>query len=217
MLCSDTPFSREKTCIASMRKEKKADAMQRYTIFDRKACVADRDQVRRMWLVQRHTISREKTCIASMGRKKKGRCDAATHHFEGKIVCRDKEKDSEKAAMQRYTFFDRKACVADRDQVRRIWIVQRHTISREKTCVASTEREKKTNRSHTTLHNTIRSSHKTTTHHITSYHNHIQTRQHYQQTTPIPYLKHHTPPHYTTKSSSPETRGRALLICLRTD
>ena len=53
--------------------------------------------------------------------------------------------------------------------------------------------------------------------HITSYPNHIQTRQHYQQTNPIPYLKHHTPPHYTTKSSSPETGGRALLISLRTD
>ena len=41
---------------------------------------------------------------------------------------------------------------------------------KKKPCITSMGREKKTNRSHTTLHNTIRSSHKTTPHHITSYH-----------------------------------------------
>ena len=63
----------------------------------------------------------------------------------------------------------------------------------------------------TTTHHTT--SYHTTSYHITSYHNHIQTRQHHQQTKPIPYT---TPPH-TTKSSSPKTGGRALLISLRTD
>ena len=68
-------------------------------------------------------------------------------------------------------------------------------------------REKKTNRSHTTLHNTIRSSHKTTPHHITSYHiisHHITTISKPDNTTnrqnPIPCLKHHTLQHYTTKA-----------------
>ena len=99
-----------------------------------------------MWFVQRHTISQGKPCIANI------------------------RKEIKEDAMQRYTIFDRKTCIADRDQVRRRWFVQRHTFSREKTCITSMGREKKTNRSHTTLHNTIRSSHKTTPHHITSYH-----------------------------------------------
>ena len=116
--------------------------------------------------------------------------------------------------MQRYTISGEKSCVATREGSRSLTAVQRHTFSQAKTCVASTEREKKTNRSHTTLHNTIRSSHKTTTHHITSYHNHTQTRQHYQQTNPIPYLKHHTPPHIQQKPF-PKKGGRALLKYIR--
>ena len=146
-----------------MRKEKKTDAMQRYTISGEKSCVVTREGSRSLTTVQR------------------------------------------------YTFFDRKACITDINNDRTPCSAQRHTFSRAKTCVASTEREKKTNRSHTTLHNTIRSSHKTTTHHITSYHNHIQTRQHYQQTNPIPYLKHHTPPHYTTKALPPKNRRKSFI------
>ena len=140
--------------------------------------------------MQRHTISQGKPCIANM------------------------RKEIREDAMQRYTIFDRKTCIANMNNGRRPCTVQRHTISREKTCIANTERKKKTNRSHTTLHNTIRSSHKTTTHHITTISKPDNTTN---RQNPIPCLKHHTLQHYTTKSSSPETGGRALLICLRTD
>ena len=96
--------------------------------------------------MQRHNISREKTCIVNT------------------------ERGRSTDAVQRYTIFDRKTCIANMNNSRRPCTVQRHTISGEKNCVASTERKKKTNRSHTTLHNTIRSSHKTKQNHNTSYH-----------------------------------------------
>ena len=139
-------ISQGKPCIANIRKEIKEDAMQRYTIFDRKTCIANMNNGRRPCTVQRHTISGREPCIAST------------------------ERGRSTDAVQRYTIFDRKTCIANMNNGRRPCTVQRHTISGEKNCVASTERKKKTNRSHTTLHNTIRSSHKTTTHHITSYH-----------------------------------------------
>ena len=61
-----------------MEEPHKQATMQRHTIFDRKACVADRDQVRRMWFVQRHTISQGKPCIASIRKEKKE--DAMQRH-----------------------------------------------------------------------------------------------------------------------------------------
>ena len=184
-------------CVASMQKEKKTDAMQRYSFFDRKACITDINNDRTPCSVQRHTISREKTCVASMRKEKKA------------------------DAMQQYTISGEKSCVATREGSRSLTAVQRHTFSQAKTCVASTEREKKTNRSHTTLHNTIRSSHKTTTHHITSYH---IISQPYPNPTTLPTDK--TPYHasntihYNTiqqKPFLPKAGGRALLISLRTD
>ena len=188
--------------------------MQRHTFLIRKACVADRDQGRRMWFVQRHTFSREKTCIASMGKGEKA--DEVQRYTipRRKTRVATRGKTRRRATVQRYPIFDRKTCIANMNNGRRPCTVQRHTISREKTCVASTEREKKTNRSHTTLHNTIRSSHKATTHHITTISKPDNTTN---RQNPIPCLKHHTLQHYTTKSSSPETGGRALLACLRTD
>ena len=129
------------------------------------------------------------------GEGEKDRCDAATHLFARKNLYREHRK-REKGRCDAAT----------------------HHFTRKNLCREHGEGEKDEPKPHhTAQHDTIIPQNKTTPHHITSYHNHIQTRQHYQQTNPIPYLKHHTPPHYTTKSSSPETGGRALLICLRTD
>ena len=81
------------------------------------------------------------------------------------------------------------------------------TPFRDKKPVSRARRgRKKTNRSHTTLHNTIRSSHKTTPHHITSYHNHIQTRQHYQQTKP-----HTMPQTLYNKKLLPRNRRKSFI------
>ena len=143
-----------------MRKEKKTDAMQRYTIPRRKTRVATRGKTRR------------------------------------------------RATVQRYPIFDRKTCIANMNNGRRPCTVQRHTFSQEKTCIASMGREKKTNRSHTTLHNTIRSSYKTTTHHITTISKPDNTTN---RQNPIPCLKHHTLQHYTTKSSSPKNRRKSFI------
>ena len=129
-----------KPCVASMRKEKKTGAMQRYTISGEKSRVVTRGRTRR------------------------------------------------RATVQRYTFFDRKACITDINNDRTPCSAQRHTFSQAKTCVASTEREKKTNRSHTTLHNTIRSYHKTTTHHTTPHH----------------IISYHIIPHHITTISKPD-------------
>ena len=183
-------ISQGKPCIANIRKEIKEDAMQRYTIPRRRTCVASMGKEKKTDAMQRYTISGKKSCVVTKGRTRR------------------------RETVQRHTIFDRKTCIANMNNGRRPCTVQRHTISREKTCVASTEREKKTNRSHTTLHNTIRSSHKATTHHITTISKPDNTTN---RQNPIPCLKHHTLQHYTTKSSSPETGGRALLVCLRTD
>ena len=113
-----------KPCIASIRKEKKEDAMQRYTISGRKSCVVTRGRTRRRATVQRYTISGREPCIAST------------------------ERGRSTDAVQRYTIFDRKTCIANMNNGRRPCTVQRHTISGEKNCVASMEREK-TNRGHT--------------------------------------------------------------------
>ena len=154
-----------------MRKEKKTDAMQRYTISGEKSCVVTREGSRSLTTVQR------------------------------------------------YTFFDRKACITDINNDRTPCSVQRHTFSQAKTCVASTEREKKTNRSHTTLHNTIRSYHKTTKHHTTSYHTtsyHIIS-QPYPNPTTLPTDKPHTIPQtpYTTplynKKLLPRNRRKSFI------
>ena len=92
------------------------DAVQRYTIFDRKECVANINNERTPCSVQRHTFSSRKPCIASTEREEKA------------------------DAVQRHTFFDRKECVANE---RTPCSVQRHTFSSRKTCIASTEREEK--------------------------------------------------------------------------
>ena len=119
--------------------------------------------------------------------------------------------------MQRHTFSREKTCIASTEREKKADVMQRHTFSGEKACITSMEREKKTNRSHTTLHNTVRSSHKTTKpqhiipqhiipHHITSYHNHIQTRQHYQQTKP-----HTIPQTLYNKKLLPRNRRKSFI------
>ena len=157
----------------------------------RKPCVARMEEPHKQATMQRHTISGEKSCVVTRGRTRR------------------------RETMQRHTFLIRKACVADRDQVRRRWFVQRHTFSREKTRIASTEREKKTEPKphHTAQHDTIIPQNHTTSYHIISHH--ITTISKPDNTTtsqnPIPCLKHHTPPHYTTKALPPKNWRKSFI------
>ena len=103
----------------SWQKLKNTDAMQRHTIFDRKACIAYMNNGWRPCTVQRHTFSGRKPCIAST----------------------EREKNTD--AVQRHTFFDRKACVANINNDRTPCSAQRHTISRGKPRIASTRSREK--------------------------------------------------------------------------
>ena len=198
----------KKSCVVTRGRTRRRATVQRHTIFDRKTCIANMNNGRRPCTVQRHTFSREKTCIASMGKEKK--TDAMQRYtISGREPCiASTERGRSTDAVQRHTIFDRKTCIANMTNGRRPCTVQRHTFSREKTRIASTEREKKTNRSHTTLHNTIRSSYKTTTHHITTISKPDNTTN---RQNPIPCLKHHTPPHYTTKALPPKNRRKSFI------
>ena len=76
----------------------------------------------------------------------------------------------------------------------------------EKKPVSRARRGRK-RRTEATPHCTTQYDHPTKPHHIISHH--IQTRQHYQQTNPIPYLKHHTPLY--NKKLLPQNRRKSFI------
>ena len=130
----------------------------------------------------RKTVYREHT------EREKRRCDAVTHHFGKKIVCRDKGKDSEKGNHAATHLFTRK------NRVSLAWRGRKR-------------------RTEATPHCTTRYDHPTKPHHIISHH--ITTISKPDNTTnrqnPIPCLKHHTPPHYTTKALPPKNWRKSFI------
>ena len=85
--------------------------VQRHTIFDRKACIADINNDRTPCSEQRHTFSSRKPCIANT----------------------EREKNTD--AVQRHTFSGRKPCIASTEREKKADVMQRHTLKMQFACI----------------------------------------------------------------------------------
>ena len=146
-----------------------------------------------------HLFARKNLC-REHGEGEKGRCDAATHLFGGKIVCRDERRLSESNSRAATHLFTSKNLYREHGEGEKDEPKPHHTAQ------------------HDTI---IPQNHKTTPHHITSYHttpHHITTiPQPYPNPTTLPTDKPHTIPQtpYPTplhnKKLLPQNRRKSFI------
>ena len=127
-------------------------------------------------------------------------------------MCRDKGKDSEKGNHAATHLFNQESmCRGQGSGAEEVVRAATHLFARKNPYREHGEGEKK--RTEATPHCTTRYDHPTKPHHIISHH--ITTISKPDNTTnrqnPIPCLKHHTPPHYTTKALPPKNWRKSFI------